>query len=126
MKDWKDTIQFEDSFLKKPRWSKRRAELLTATGNVFKKKWTDVVYFVIGPILFAVGFFGGFQLDPKVRIERVAIARGRLFCPSDFEITLMAFGVGLICLGFVTRSWKTVSRPKETESIPEEKANIED
>jgi hypothetical protein len=74
--------------------------------NRTAKKVLDVVFFVMGPVLFVVGFIGGFQANPEDRYAYQLFKRGRLFHPSDSEIAFMALGIGLICLGFVLKSWR--------------------
>jgi uncharacterized membrane protein len=91
------------------------------TERAVNRKYLDVLFFVAGPVLFVLGFFGGFRLDPENQIELVAIRQGRSFCPSALEVTLMALGIGTICLGFLMRSWRR-SGFKKTDSDSEEKA----
>jgi hypothetical protein len=72
----------------------------------------DVICFVIGPLLFIVGFFDGFRHQVTTAEELVsAYAAGRTLSHTFFYLTngdfaLIISGAGLICLGLVIRSWK--------------------
>lgn len=68
-------------------------------------KFLDVVTFVVGSIVLAVGAFN-FSV---VRLNdyndnSVSVAAGYVY--HDNAVTLIAVGVGLIVLGFVLRSWR--------------------
>ena len=81
-----------------------------------REKIFDVVFFVIGPVMFILGFFGGFHPNPYTTEGITAIRSGQRFFPTTDEIILMGIGAGLLCFGFLRRHWAKLDKTKRTDN----------
>ena len=71
----------------------------------------DVICFVVGPVLFVTGFFDAFRHNTSTAEGLMALNKNILFYPKSGDLVLIGWGVGLICLGVVIRSWKKREKP---------------
>jgi hypothetical protein len=78
-------------------------------------KILDVIFFVMGPVIFILGFFAAFQPHLNTPEGRVAVNAGQHFYPTTGEIILMAIGAGLVCFGFLRRHWTKLDKSKEAD-----------
>jgi hypothetical protein len=69
-------------------------------------KLLDVICLVLGPVSCTLGFVDAFRYDMTTQEGLIALNQKLLFYPKTRDLLSIGIGVGLICFGFVIRSWK--------------------
>jgi hypothetical protein len=81
-----------------------------------REKILDVILFVMGPVIFILGFFAGFHHDVTTPEGLAALRAGQRFSPTTGEIILMGIGAGFLCFGLLRRHWAKLDKTKRTDN----------